>query len=518
MKRLKIEIYVNHFVVHVRDKNLWNVLYGFTKELVSYKFEFNKRIRRLIRVIDKTYCVIHEREGIIRFPLSMLKLILSTLGYHWGVKFDQIEFIDYSKIETGLPAKFKFNSKKYELRDYQLEYANILTANKTDIRMVDLQTGRGKSVIASYALSKIGKKVGVVILPKYIEKWLEDFGNYLPESVSRTYVAQGSEGLVALMNNLEEAKEKYDIFIFPMRTLYNYIGEYADNDVPASKIDKYPISPDNLCQALGIGVILSDECHQEFYSLFRALMYFKVDKIIALSATFESNDKHMQYIYNTLIPPGVKVSNLIAYDKYIDVIGVKYYVQDAYRIPCSRQQGYSHIMFEQYLLNNTYFLKQYITMLLHYVEEGYMSRRKKGEKLLVFCSTVDMCKHVCRMVSLKYGKLDVRTYTQEDEYDNIIEADIIISTVISSGTALNFPNLITTIMTISIGSLQANVQALGRLRKLKDRDVRYYYLYCANLKKQIDLNTKREEAIKNKVRSYTYVKYRPENRNELLLK
>ena len=70
-------------------------------------------------------------------------------------------------------------------------------------------------------------------------------------------------------------------------------------------------------------------------------------------------------------------------------------------------------------------------MLLYYVEEGYMSRRRKGEKLLVFCSTVDMCKHICRMVSLKYGKLDVRTYTQEDEYANIIEADVIVSTVIS---------------------------------------------------------------------------------------
>ena len=78
--------------------------------------------------------------------------MLSTLGYHYAVKLDNIEIVDYSKIETGLPANYEFNYKKYELRDYQEQYVKELSKNKFDVRMVDLLMGYGK---AQYALTKI---------------------------------------------------------------------------------------------------------------------------------------------------------------------------------------------------------------------------------------------------------------------------------------------------------------------------------------------------------------------------
>lgn len=519
MKRLKLEVYLNHFVVHVYDRKLWDIVTSFSKSLVSYKFEFNRRFKRMTRVPDKMYCIVHEAKGTVRYPISLLKQMLSTLGYHYAIKLDNIEIIDYSKIETGLPADLQFNDKKYELYDYQEKYVAELSKNKCDVRMVDLLMALGKTVIFAAAACRIGKKIGVIILPKYIEKWLEDFADLIPSTKGRVYVAQGSEGLLSLMNNPEEAKAKYDIFIFPMRTLYNYISVYADDQTERYSNSPYPIPPDKLMQALGIGTVLSDECHQEFYSLFRAMMYFKVDKFIALSATLEHNDKHMQYIYDSLIPPGVRVSKLVEYEPYIRTYAVKYEIANVQKIPCIRSQGYSHIMFEQYAMANTYFLKQYVDMIMHYVEEGYVARRKKGDKLLIFISTVDMCKHIKEVLNKRYAKLDVRTYVQEDEYENIIDADIITSTIISSGTAITIPNLITTIMTIPVGSSQANNQSFGRLRRLKGKETRFYYLYASNFDKHRDLSRKREEAIKDKSLSYTYLRYTPSpTQPELLLK
>lgn len=902
MKRLKLEVYLNHFVVHVYDRKLWDIVTSLSKSLVSYKFEFNRRFKRMTRVPDKMYCIVHEAKGTVRYPISLLKQMLSTLGYHYAVKLDNIEIVDYSKIETGLPAKYEFNYKKYELRDYQEQYVAELTRNKHDVRMVDLLMGYGKvqsngtkirvpdgwknvedlkvgdkvlapdgtytnvlgvypqgvieiyklvfsdnrtfeagadhlwevltwghntsegtflltkimtteeirlylenkrkcketisrlfirlpepeqnkdkqyfihpyimgiilgdggisagnikitcssaevmkraesflqpgykfrpffppnkqvveyslvldreskifdtipkvnqyiqelkrlnllgctaltkfipeeymngseeqrwelvkgimdtdgwvdvspgrkgtkikengeqvsgtpnysssskqlaldfqllirslgglcrmrekhpfytykgqrlpgntayamsvrvkeprklftrehkrlerlneenqyskhlklridsieyvgkkegtcisvdhpselyvaenyvvthnTVIAANAIAKIGKKLAIIILPKYIEKWLEDIENILPNARERTYIAQGSEGLIRLMENTEKAKKDYDIFVFPMRTLSNYINVYADDQTERYENSPYPISPDKLMQAIGVGTLLSDECHQEFYALYRALMYFKVDKFIALSATLEHNDKHMQYIYDSLIPPGVRVSKLVEYEPYIKTYAVKYEVANVQKIPCIRSQGYSHIMFEQYTMANTYFLRQYVDMIMHYVEEGYVARRKKGDKLLIFISTVDMCKHVKEVLNKKYKKLDVRTYIQEDEYENIIDADIIVSTLVSSSTAITIPNLITTIMTIPVGSSQANNQSFGRLRRLKGKETRFYYLYASNFDKHRDLSRKREEAIKDKSLSYTYLRYTPSpTQPELLLK
>ena len=514
MKRLKLEIYLNHFVVHVYDRKLWDIVTSFSKSLVSYKFEFNRRFKRMTRVPDKMYCIVHEAKGTVRYPISLLKQMLSTLGFHYAVKLDNIEIVDYSKIETGLLANYEFNYKKYELRDYQEQYVNAMCENRFDVRLMDAVTGVGKGLCAACAIARIGKKVGVIILPKYVEKWIENFDNYVPKSHDRIYAAQGSEGLISLMENTEKAKEDYDIFIFPMRTMYNYIGIYADDQTERYENSPYPIPPDKLFQALGIGVLFSDETHQEFYAFFRASMYLKADKIIATTATLESNDKAKQYLYDALLPPGVRISKFLEFVPYINCFAISYRIQDAFKIPCKRTQGYSHVMFEQYLMANTYFLKQYIDMIMKYVEEGYISRRKKGEKLLIFMSTVDLCKHMKSVLNKKYKKLDVRTYVQEDEYENIIDGDIIVSTVISSGVALNFPNLITTIMTISIGSSQANIQALGRLRKLKDRETRFYYLFCNNQENQRELNRKRDEAIRDKVANYIYVRYEP----ELLLK
>ena len=121
-----------------------------------------------------------------------------------------------------------------------------------------------------------------------------------------------------------------------------------------------------------------------------------------------------------------------------------------------------------------------------------------------------MCKHLAKVFAKEYPKLKVGTYVQEDAYDELMSSDITVSTIISSGTAVDIPNLITVLQTISIGSLQANIQAMGRLRKLEGTELYYVYTYCKSIPKQWELNNKRESSIGDKAKSYTYVKYNKE--------
>jgi len=78
------------------------------------------------------------------------------------------------------------------------------------------------------------------------------------------------------------------------------------------------------------------------------------------------------------------------------------------------------------------------------------------------------------------SNLRIEKYTSEDEFEVLLNSHIIVSTLGSAGTAVDIPNLITVINTVLVSSSKTNVQALGRLRKLKDKKVRFIYIYARN--------------------------------------
>jgi ERCC4-related helicase len=99
----------------------------------------------------------------------------------------------------------------------------------------------------------------------------------------------------------------------------------------------------------------------------------------------------------------------------------------------------------------------------------------------------------------KYPQLDVRRYCEDDPYEDVIEPDIRVTTILSAGTALDIPQLITVIMTNSVNSPVANLQTLGRLRELKDREVCFYYLFCEEIKKHVEYHHARKDLFYDRV-------------------
>lgn len=503
-KDLRLVVNTTNFEIKIYNKFLIQYLEVFKNELISYKFQWNPLRKKSVMMKDKEFYLI-KKDGTHVFPIGCLKRFLSILGNSAKVKAENIELIRNKNELLGRDADLKFR-EEFVPREYQQDYVDVLTEKWNDILLVDLQTGKGKTFIAMNAICKLKKKTAIVILASYIEKWLDDVEKYTHTPKDKVYVVKGEKSWREIMTMPEEEIDKYDFYIFSTRTLSNLFNSYLSGDYP------YDLNPTETFNRLGIGVLLSDETHQEFHVVFRTLLMFQVDKVIALSATLDSNQPKMRYLYSTMFPDENRISNIIKYDKYIEIINVAYQILYPNAVKHQSSQGYSHTTFEQSIMKRLNLLKAYKDMIFHYIEEGYIKRKKPGEKCLIFCGTINMCKYLAEMANRQFNagknKFDIRTYIEEDPYENIMEADICFSTVLSSGTAVDIPNLLTVIQTTVIASLQQNVQALGRLRRLKDRDVKFYCIFCKNMQKQYHINSQRISVLKPLSKSFKLEEYR----------
>ncbi|MNL29466.1 hypothetical protein D3C87_1511480 [compost metagenome] len=89
----------------------------------------------------------------------------------------------------------------------------------------------------------------------------------------------------------------------------------------------------------------------------------------------------------------------------------------------------------------------------------------------------------------------------------MLESDIIVSTLKSLGTAQDIPKLLHVYMTDGLGSSQANLQAMGRLRDtiLKiwpDAVPTFYYLVCEDIEKHIEYHERKKETFQGRVVSH----------------
>lgn len=512
MKKLKLEINVSHFVVTLYDKNLELITREFLAPFWSYKFEYNKRIRRNIRVKDKPFFVNYldeDNHEVYRIHKSLLKKYLGYIGANGKISSDVVELVNNTKTKHGDYANIEFDHKKFTLRDYQERISKLALENSEHFSMINLVMGAGKSLLASYIFSELKTKMSIVVLSKYLEKWEDDILKYYPNMKDRYVIIQGGDALRDLMINAEEYKKKYDIFIFSIRTLMNYINVYDNRKGDMFLLKEYPVAPENLMQHLGIGGFLNDESHQEPGSVSKILLYFQCDFYLLLTATFSSNDPHTVKMYQMMVPERLRFDMNTGSGAHINVNNVRYYIEKAPKLKHQTNQGYSQVLFEQSILSRPYLLTQFDKMVIKYVERDYISKRKPGYKCLVYAATVDMCKHLMVALRKEYPNLNINTYVQEDDYQNLMTSDITISTPGSSGVGVDIPLLSTIIQTISMGSLQANRQMMGRLRKIEGIDTTYTALYCGNLRKHKDLYKQREACTKDIAKEWRYETYRP---------
>lgn len=466
-------------------------LYKFYSQKQS---SFNKSTKNAYKVyaskVNNTYYLhINQFKHLCHF--------LGTIGYKLHVDTTNKHF-DYDV------ALYDFNLQdKWKLYDYQEDIVNFLNDGATKTKLVHIQTGFGKGLISLAMLSKRKHRTAIVILPSFIEKWCKETIDVLDITLNNILVVQGSKNLKALIELAKEDALDYPFIIISSRTLQEFISAYEDN--PSQFEEHYGITPIELFPLLGIGTLLIDESHMHFHAIFKILLYTNVKLLTGLTATLMSDDYVVKNAHNIVYPEATRYKNL-EHDRYIDVYPVGYNIPPSsmsyIRLNEYGSTNYSHQAFEKSIMRNPILKRKYFLLIRELIEDYYITDYKEKDKLAVFVSSVAMATDLTDYIRTIFPQYSVERYCEEDPFENVIEPDIRVTTVLSAGTGIDIKGLRTVIQTINISSSVSNLQTLGRLRKLNDRDTKFVYMYCKQIPKHREYHLKRKEIFSGKVNSF----------------
>jgi small basic protein len=230
--------------------------------------------------------------------------------------------------------------------------------------------------------------------------------------------------------------------------------------------------------------------------------YTHVLNSIGLSATYASDNPFIERMMKTAYPTDTRLKNL-KLDKYADAFAVYYRIGDNQWLRTQEHgsNNYSHIAFEKSILKNTRWRKNYFKLIGDLVENTYIPLKREKKVAAVFASSVEMCSQLRAYLQDRFPKQIVKRYVQDDPVEHIYSCDILVTTVLSAGTAIDIPDLTSVYLTIAISSTQANIQTFGRLRKLADHKTEFYYLTCTDVAKHMEYDVNKRKMLKERAKS-----------------
>lgn len=350
-------------------------------------------------------------------------------------------------------------------------------------------------------ISSFKKRLGIVVLGRYTDRWWQDVEQYaFKEEILEI---RGTKELVMTIESIYDNPDylkDIKIIMITTTTLQDYIS-YYNKAKPEERKNLLP--PEEIWDVLGIGIKLCDEAHQHFHANFMIDLYTHIEKEIFLSGTLNIADSFMKRMYDILYPTKYRLGGGLQ-KKYTDCTSVRYRFQEPFRIKCRNQKKmYNHTRFEKWLMSSPKLYKRYFEIVVDPIlKSDFLPRREGKYKALIFFATKKMCQLYVDHLKSKFKGLDVRRYISEDSYDNLLKADIAVSTLGSAGTAVDVKDLITCIMTTALKSEQANLQALGRLREIPDVKTEFFYLVCDDIDKHKSYHETKKFLFKDWVRSH----------------
>lgn len=360
------------------------------------------------------------------------------------------------------------------------------------------------TLMSLYAAAKRKKRIAIVVLAGFVDKWVGDLQKCTDIQLNEICVVSGSDGLERSSNYPGSGLAMPKAFVISLnsvgRWLTNHEAQPDDDPLPG-----FSSSPDKYFEHLGVGTIIFDEVHMHPHAIYRIFSYVHVPKTIALTATLETKDPVLRKVQSTMFPKSERFDE-IKMKQYIDVVACNYQIAELGRTKIRTSEygsnSYSQTAFEKSIISDRVVYPQYMKMVIDLIRESYIDKRETGDKLIVFTGTKEMATRLLETSKRLWSTLDIRTYLEGDPFENVIVPDIRFTTVIGGGTAIDIPQLTVAIMTNSIDSPNANLQALGRLREIPGKATTFYYLYSPTLKKQRDYHESKKTLFTGRVKSH----------------
>ena len=454
-----------------------------------------KKITRVFVGTVRDRTVFHFHRNQLDFVLNRLMKI--------GVQPERLNII-YHEMYDPITVEHPLHDTRPP-RDIQLPIIEYVTSppdpRYAPSKVVTLQTGKGKTFLSLYSLRILARRTAIVLKGMYIDKWIGDIEQAYGAEKGSLMVIRGIPHLRAALEMAKHNKFMPRVVIFSNKTMFMYLKYYEQHGV-----DEFiPVAPMDLYKHLGIGVRLIDEVHQEFHCNFRQDLYTHIPLTVSLSATLEPDSKFTQDMYHINWPPETWAPEM-EYHRFIAVKALWYRFKDESKVRWLNFMGqYSHTELEKSILKRPDILQNYIEMITDIIEKAFIEKMEKGQKMMIFVGTVQMATILSDQIASLHPKLLVNRYVSEDEYEDLVAADISVTTLQSAGTAVDVPNLRITLMTTALSSKQANIQVLGRTRELKDwPDVtpEFYFLSAYNIEKHVNYAKEKRDKLQGKVLSF----------------
>lgn len=335
-------------------------------------------------------------------------------------------------------------------------------------------------------IAENSERAVVCVLPKYLSKWQIDLQANLDISPKQIMPVEKTSQLKGLIHIAKEqgSKKLPPLIVLTMTTIRAFIDDYEAD--PVGCVQDYGCAPWELWKFIGAGVVGIDEAHEHLYSVFKIAMFLHGPRFIALSGTMRTEDDFQEKVQQTIFPRFKRYLE-VKMEKYIDVefIGYHFTRDLLWKIQYKAfgRPEYSHAVLEKSIIRYARLLNGYIEMVTQILDWDYLKRKQNGDKAIIYVATVDMADKFILALTTRYPDLKVNRYcaAQGDKYEDLLASDISVSTLQSSGTAVDIPGLICNVCTTMVNSSKANIQVLGRLRKLGDKKVTLYMPFCKDI-------------------------------------
>jgi len=498
-KHFEIETFSHNFKVTVLTGLGRDIIRRFGSQFIQY--QFSRKRGESFRTIAAVYSTREGRSNVFRFHINQLPGFLEMIK---GSFLDEDSYtITAHEPNLGVEVKLEVRPE-WVLRPHQIEIPGFLNDPSETNQLVGIQTGKGKTVSALYSAAQVGRRTGIVVRAQFTSQWAQACLDTLKLKRKDVMVIKGGEALEKVLDLARKKKLKAKILIFSNKTLQAYLKAFEGN--PELFVNLGHTHPQEIYPTLGIGLIINDEVHLDFHLNYCMYSYMHTGRSYALSATLIDDDQFMERMYSIVFPKKNRFGGG-EYVKYVATTAVLWNLYTPQKIRTTEYGSttYSHTAFEKSIAKHIPTLNNYMRLIDDVVNIGFVRHkdRQPGFRLLILVATIDFATRLTKFLREQHPDLDIRRYVDDDPYENLLEPDIRVSTILSSGTGHDIKKLFCTIMTTGVRSPKSNLQAFGRTREMSDGTTpRFYYMACKDIPKQMDYHFAKSELLKSRSASF----------------
>lgn len=493
---MTIHVYSHGFVVCTTERRFKWILAAFIRNRLTVdKFQIGKGNKGGGTV----YSAADAARTNIYLHINLFEEFQNVLTSQ-GVRQDEFDIV-YHRVKRGQKVDIKFIAP-FKLSELQ-ERCLAFIKEDSPIRVAPLQTGKGKTALALYYMCELGERTLITMNAKYIPRWIQDLQGDNAKVDLRDgdlLVVKGMEQLKKYLLLAKTGELQFKVMLISNTTLDNFHKDFLAQPKPWKKYGLKTLH--DFYTIFKFGLRIRDEAHEHLHFNFKFDLFTHVGKTLDLSATLIYDDPGSERMSRIVYPMKDRFEQG-KWDTYIEVLSVEYSLRPTTKLKWTQgfNGPYNHNQFEMSILKNRVYTDAYLGIIRAVVQELFTDVRSEEEKALVYCSTKEMCSKVSAYLQDRFPDITVNRYIGEDEYDNLLNAELVVTTPKSAGTGVDIPKLAVIINTVNISSTQSNVQLAGRLRYDEDIISRYYYMTCINIPHHVKYDLEKRHKLKGVVKS-----------------